>query len=164
MAPVILVMGVSGAGKTTLGQALARRLGLPFLDADDLHPQANRDRMAAGIALDDADRAPWLDAVAQVLAGWAASGSGGVTACSALKRTYRDRLRRAAPDLIVVFVDLDGATLADRLARRRGHYFDPVLLDSQLETLEPPGAGEVVIRVDGALPTEAAVQAVADAL
>ena len=156
---VFLVMGVSGAGKTTLGAALAARLGTPFLDADDLHPSANRAKMAAGEALTDADRAPWLDAVAQVIGGWAAAGTGGVAACSALRRRYRDRLRQADPELVTVFLELDEAALARRLAARRGHYFAPSLLGSQLALLEPPGADEA-IRVDGALAVEAAVTAV----
>ena len=157
---VFLVMGVSGAGKTTLGAALAARLGAPFVDADDLHPPANRSKMAAGLALTDADRAPWLDAVAAVIGDWVAAETGGVVACSALRRAYRDRLRSADPGLAVVFLELDEATLARRLAARRGHYFAPSLLGSQLALLEPPGADEAAIRVDGGLEVEAAVDAV----
>jgi gluconokinase len=157
---VFLVMGVSGAGKTTVGAALAARLGAPFLDADDLHPAENRAKMAAGVALNDADRAPWLDAVAEVIGGWAAAGTGGVVACSALRRRYRDRLRRADPGLVTVFLELDEAALAARLAARRGHYFAPSLLGSQLALLEPPGADEPAIRVDGGLDVEAVVAGV----
>lgn len=157
--PVFLVMGVSGAGKTTVGAALAARLGAPFLDADDLHPAANRAKMAAGVALDDADRAPWLDAVGAAIEGWVREGSGGVVACSALRRRYRDRLRAADPALVLVFLELDAATLAARLAARRGHYFAPSLLPSQLALLEPPEADEAPVRVAGGLAVEAVVDA-----
>jgi len=160
---VFLVMGVSGAGKTTVGAVLAARLGAPFLDADDLHPPANRAKMATGEALTDADRGPWLDAVAKVIAGWAAAGTGGVTACSALRRAYRDRLRLADPGLVTVFLELDAAALTRRLAGRRGHYFAPSLLGSQLALLEPPEADEGAIWVDGGLAVEAVVAAVVGA-
>jgi gluconokinase len=158
---VVLVMGAAGAGKTTLGAALAGRLGVAFLDADDLHPPANRAKMAAGVALDDADRGPWLESVAGVIAAWAAAGAGGVVACSALKRRYRERLRAAAGGgLALVWLDVDAASLARRLAARRGHYFPPGLLDSQLAALEPPGPDEGAIRVSGALGVDEAVDAV----
>ena len=110
----IVVMGVSGSGKSTVGALLAVQLGLPFIDGDDLHPAANKRKMAAGIALDDADRAPWLDAIARVLARAPA-----VVACSALKRRYRDRLRVAAPDLKLVYLAGSRALLAQRIAGRR---------------------------------------------
>lgn len=154
---VFLVMGASGSGKTTLGAALAERLGVPFLDADDLHPAGNVAKMRAGVALEDADRWPWLEAVAGVIGGWS---GGGVVACSALKRAYRDRLRAAAPGLVTVFLEVDEAELARRLAARTGHYFAPSLLGSQLAALEPPGDDEGAIRVDGALSVEAAVEVV----
>ncbi len=147
----LLVMGVSGAGKTTLAEALARRLGHAFIDADDLHPPANRAKMAAGEPLDDADRAPWLEAVAHVIAGWAATGQGGVIACSALKRAYRDRLRAADPGLVTIYLDVEEAELRRRLARRRGHFFPPELLASQLAVLEPPTRDEGVVSVSGEL-------------
>ncbi len=145
----LLVMGVSGAGKSTLAEALARRLGHAFIDADDLHPPGNRAKMAAGEPLDDADRAPWLDAVAQVIAGWVAAGQGGVIACSALKRAYRDRLRAADPGLVTVYLDVQEAELRRRLARRRGHFFPAKLLASQLSVLEPPTRDERVVSVSG---------------
>lgn len=147
----LLVMGVSGAGKTTLAEALARRLGAAFIDADDLHPPANRARMAAGEPLDDADRAPWLDAVAQVIAGWVATDETGVIACSALKRAYRDRLRAADPGLVTVYLDVEEAELRRRLARRRGHFFPAKLLANQLAVLEPPTRDERVVIVSGEL-------------
>lgn len=139
----IVVMGVSGAGKSTLGAALARALDGRFVDGDDLHPQANRDKMAAGVALDDADRAPWLDAVARVLADGPFPV---VVACSALRRVYRDRLRQAGK---VVFVHPHGdrAALAARLMIRHGHFMPASLLDSQIATLEPLSPDECAIQI-----------------
>ncbi|WP_299564102.1 gluconokinase [uncultured Mycolicibacterium sp.] len=133
-APPVVVMGVAGAGKSVVGAALARRLGVPFADADDLHPAANIAKMAAGRPLDDADRRPWLDAVGRWLA---AHRDGGVMACSALRRRYRDRLRRCCPD--VEFVHLSGpfALIASRVANRPDHFMPAALLRSQFETLEP---------------------------
>ncbi|WP_394154978.1 gluconokinase [Loktanella salsilacus] len=142
-APLIIVMGVSGCGKSHIGAALAQRLGLGFLDGDSLHPAANIAKMAQGIPLDDDDRAPWLDAVGRAL------GTGAeVIACSALKRRYRDRIRAAAPG--VVFVHLDGArdVLARRVSQRPGHFMPPALLDSQLATLEPLAADETAVVVN----------------
>lgn len=130
-------MGVSGSGKSTVGALLAGRIGLRFIDADDLHPQANKQKMAAGIPLDDGDRAPWLDAIADVL-----SGPPIVLACSALKRSYRDRLRSAAPDLRLIHLTDSPALLAQRVAARSHRFMPPELLDSQLATLEPPGSDE----------------------
>ena len=142
----VVVMGVSGSGKTTVGQALAAALGVPFEDGDALHPAANVAKMAAGIPLDDADRAPWLDAIGAVLAAGQV-----VVACSALKRAYRDRLRAAAPSLELVYLEVDRATLLDRMTHRT-HFMPPSLLDSQLATLEPPTADEHALVVDGAEP------------
>jgi gluconokinase len=160
----LLVIGVSGAGKTTLAEALARRLDAAFLDTDDLHPPANRAKMAAGEPLDDADRAPWLDAVAQVIAGWVATGQAGVIACSALKRAYRDRLRAADPGLVTVYLEVEEAELRRRLARRRGHFFPAKLLVSQLAVLEPPTRDEGVVSVSGELTTDEAVEAIVGVL
>jgi len=139
-------MGVSGSGKTTVGAALADALGVPFADGDALHPEANVDKMAAGIPLDDADRAPWLDAIGAVLAAGPI-----VVACSALKREYRERLRGSAPDLELVYLEVDRATLRERMTHR-AHFMPPSLLDSQLATLEPPTADEHPIVVGGATP------------
>jgi len=149
-------MGVSGSGKTTVGRALAARLGLPFTDGDDLHPRANVEKMAAGIPLTDEDRAPWLDAVGDVLAAGDA-----VVACSALRRTYRDRLRTAAPDLALVFLHGDPELLVSRLRGRAGHFMPASLLDSQLATLEPPSADEHAVAADAALPVAELVEQVA---
>ncbi len=144
--PLIVVMGVSGSGKTTIGQLLGLRLGIPFEDADSLHPPANVAKMAAGHPLTDADRWPWLATVGAVLA--SAEPTGLVMACSALKRSYRDAIRAAAP--VARFVDLEGsrALLESRVAHRRGHFMPAALLDSQLAALEPLAADEPGIRVD----------------
>lgn len=153
----VVVMGVSGCGKTTVGQALADRLGWPFVEGDRLHPPENVARMAAGIPLTDADRQGWLAAVAGRLATADALGEGVVVSCSALKRAYRDRLRAAVPGLRLVFLHGDPALIAARLAARRGHYMPPSLLPSQLEILEPPGADERPLALDIAEPPDALV-------
>jgi gluconokinase len=152
--PRIVVMGVSGCGKSTLGQALAAALRLPFLEGDALHPPSNVERMAAGIALTDEDRLGWLVALAERLRQARAAGQGLVVSCSALRRSYRDVLRGGAAD--VRFIHLHGAPelLAERLRARSGHYMPASLLDSQLETLEPPGDDEAALRVDIGLPPE----------
>jgi beta-N-acetylhexosaminidase len=145
-APRIVVMGVSGCGKSTLAALLAERLAVPFIEGDRLHPPANVAKMAAGVPLTDEDRAGWLDAVAGELA--AAGAGGAVLACSALKRDYRDRLRRTVPDLRWIHLQGPREVLAQRLAGRRGHYMPPTLLDSQLQTLQPPGADEGAVTLD----------------
>lgn len=140
-APVVVVMGVSGSGKSTVGRLLADRLGVPFAEADDLHPVANRAKMAAGHPLDDRDRMPWLHA----LAGWlrqAEAAGGGVLACSALKRRYRDLFRRAAPDVWFLSLVLDEETADRRVAGRKGHFMPARLVGSQYRALEPLEPGE----------------------
>jgi carbohydrate kinase (thermoresistant glucokinase family) len=139
---IVVVMGVSGAGKTTVGELLARRLGLPFVEGDDLHPPANVAKMAAGNPLTDAERAPWLRALAARIRAAAAAGLGLVVACSALRRSYREMLRAAAPGVRFVFLQGSRELLQRRLAARRGHFMAADLLDSQLATLEPPGTDE----------------------
>jgi gluconokinase len=139
----ILLMGVSGSGKTTVGTLLASALGTRFVDADSLHSEANRQKMAAGIPLNDADRAPWLAAVGVVLA-----AGNVVVACSALRRRYRDGLRLAAPDLRLVYLRGNRALLIQHLAARRHEFMPPELLDSQLGTLEPPAQDEDAIIAD----------------
>lgn len=135
----IIVMGVSGCGKTSVGEALAARLGIPFEDGDDLHPRANVEKMRSGRPLDDDDRWPWLDAVGRRLGDAAPL----VIGCSALKRAYRDRIRARAGGA-VTFVHLAGdkALISARMAARTGHYMPPSLLDSQFAALEPPGPDE----------------------
>ncbi|UDY24720.1 gluconokinase [Nocardioides sp. Kera G14] len=148
MSPLVVVMGVSGSGKSSVGAALAQRLRVPFADADDLHPQANIDKMAAGVPLDDHDRHPWLEAIGTWLA--AHQERGGVISCSALKRKYRDQLRHHAGH--VVFLHLHGTReiIAARQASRPGHFMPASLLSSQFATLEPlaPEERGLVIDVD----------------
>lgn len=147
--PVIVVMGVSGSGKSTVGGLLAQRLDVPYAEADDFHPAANIAKMSAGHPLDDTDRAPWLDAIAAWIA--ERDGRGGVVSCSALRRRYRDRLRADAPDLF--FLHLDGAPelIAARLAARMEHFMPSGLLRSQFDALEPLAADEAgaVVPIDG---------------
>ena len=142
----VVLMGVAGSGKTVVGERLAKKLGVPFLDGDDFHPLANVGKMASGVPLDDADRWPWLDAIGAAI--HKAGAASLVVACSALKRSYRDRLAAASGrPLLFVFLDASRKTLGRRLAERRGHFMPVSLLDSQLATLERPGPAENVIRV-----------------
>ncbi len=140
----IVVMGVSAVGKSTVAACIAAATGLALTDADDLHPAANRAKMAAGIPLGDADRWPWLDRVSATLA----TRTGAVVACSALTRAYRDRIRASAPDAFFVFLDGDREVLRARAAARTGHFMPPALLDSQLALLEPLHPDENGARVD----------------
>ncbi len=143
--PVVVVMGVSGCGKSTIGQLLANALAAPYIEGDDLHSQENVERMRAGIALDDAQRSDWLQALAGHLATAYKQGRPLVVSCSALKRAYRDLLRSGAPDLALVHLQGTREVLAARSALREGHYMPVSLLDSQIATLEPPGADENVL-------------------
>ncbi|MDP7701628.1 gluconokinase [Mycobacterium sp. TY815] len=144
MTRTVVVTGVSGSGKSTVGAALAKRLDVPFEDADHLHPPANIAKMASGQPLTDDDRFPWLDRVGE----WLAAHPGGVMSCSALKRTYRDRLRRYSPS--AYFLHLRGRpdVIARRLAARPVHFMPASLLQSQLDTLEPLDADEPGVAVD----------------
>ncbi|MFC6886575.1 gluconokinase [Actinomadura yumaensis] len=145
---VLLVTGVSGSGKSTVGRLLAERLGWDFADADDFHPPANIAKMRAGTALTDADRGPWLDAISAWIAGRLAEGRPGVVTSSALKRAYRDRLTAGrVPGVHVVFLDGDRDLIAARMRARKGHFFKPGLLDSQFRDLERPAADEPVLHV-----------------
>jgi gluconokinase len=150
---LLVVMGVSGAGKSTVGARIAATLGLPFADADDFHPAANIAKMSRGEALSDADRAPWLDAIGAHLAAHAASGC--VVTCSALKRAYRDRLRAAAPALRLLFLTGAPALIAARQESRADHFMPASLVASQFATLEPPGADEDAILLDVAAAPDA---------
>ena len=140
---ILLLMGVSGCGKSTVGEALAQAIGCRFLDADDFHPQANVDKMASGVPLTDEDRWPWLDLVAGELARILAEGEHGILACSALKEAYRERLKRAG-DVRIVYLKGDQATIAARLASRQHRYMPPTLLPSQFAALEEPADALVV--------------------
>jgi gluconokinase len=153
----IVVMGVSGSGKTTIAGTLAARLGYAFAEGDDFHPEANVAKMARGEPLTDADRAPWLQSLAAWIAAQHASGRSTVLACSALKRRYRDTLRGGAPGH-VSFVHLAAPreALLERMTRRKGHYMPPELLDSQLAALEPLQPSEAGVTLD-ATPTPDAI-------
>ena len=144
---IVVLMGVSGSGKTTVGRELADDLHWPFMDADDYHPQANVSKMASGIPLTDADRVPWLDRLVTELRRFNLRGEHAVLACSALKQTYRQRLDEASickGDLRMVYLKGDAATIAPRLASRSGHYMPETLLASQFATLEEPQDALVV--------------------
>jgi len=138
----VVVMGVSGTGKSSVAAGLARVLGVPWVDADSLHVPEAVARMRAGEPLGDQDRWPWLDRVGDCLADRTAAPQGMVVACSALRRAYRDRLRAASPGLLFVFLDGPAALIRQRLEQRTGHYMPSTLLDSQLQTLEKPDASE----------------------
>ncbi|MGK2869964.1 MAG: gluconokinase [Mycobacterium sp.] len=145
MATPIVVMGVSGSGKSTVGAALAQRLRVPFADADDFHPPANLEKMTAGHPLNDDDRHPWLESIGEWLA---RHGDGGVMSCSALKRKYRDQLRRHCAE--IEFLHLEGSveTIGRRQASRPGHFMPATLLTSQFQTLEPLELDERGIAID----------------
>ena len=147
----VIVMGVSGAGKTEVGRALAARFGLPFVEGDSLHPLANIGKMAAGIPLNDDDRWPWLDSIGMHLAEAADQAGGAVATSSALKAAYRDRLRtHVKQNLRFIFLNGSRSVLEERMHHRTGHFMPPSLLDSQLRTLEPPFGepGVLVIDID----------------
>jgi gluconokinase len=161
---VVVVMGVSGCGKSTIAAMLAGRLRWEFEEGDALHPPANVAKMASGHPLDDADRAPWLDAVAAQIDHWLASGRSGVITCSALKRRYRDVIIGDRPNVRIAYLKGSRELIANRLAARQGHYMPAALLDSQLATLEEPTEDERPIIVEiGARPEVIAAQ-IADEL
>ncbi len=135
---ILIVIGVAGSGKTTVGRILAARLGYEFHDADDLHPARNREKMQRGTPLSDADRWPWLHAVRALIQQCLAEGRSAIVACSALKQAYRDLLNIDSVRIRFVYLKGPRELLARRLARRAGHFFDPNLLQSQLDTLEEP--------------------------
>ena len=156
---IVLVAGVAGSGKLTIGALLARQLGWEFEDGDDLHPASNIAKMKAGHPLTDEDRRPWLDAVAAWIDQRTAAGRSGVIACSALKHSYREHLLDGRPDLRMIFLEvLDRDTLAARLKGRHGHFFRPELLDSQLAAVETPVPGKQVTVVGDDDPPDEVVQ------
>lgn len=160
-AEVLVVMGVSGVGKTTVGERLAAHLGWALLDADDLHPPANVAKMRGGHPLTDADRWPWLDAVGAWIDCRLAEGRSAVVACSALKRAYRDRLRAGRPTVRIVYLEAAQAAIEQRLAGRTGHYWPASLLPTQFAALEPPAADEDAIVVDAGKGLDAIVAEIA---
>lgn len=154
----VVVMGVSGCGKSTVGAALAQRVGWRHLDADDFHPQHNVDKMRAGTPLTDADRMPWLERLRDELDRRAAVGDPVVLACSALRRSYRDVLCRSACAVGFVHLEAEREELAERLAGRNGHFFPAALIDSQLATLETPETDEHALLVAATEPPERIVE------
>lgn len=154
---IVIVMGVSGSGKSFLAGKLAEATGWEFAEGDDYHSAANKAKMAARIPLTDADRGPWLDALHEVMAGWHARGQSGILTCSALKEAYREHLTAGLPEARFVWLDPPRSVLAERMAHRPGHFMPPALLDSQLATLEPPTG---VLRLDGSESIEQAIQAI----
>jgi len=158
----LVVMGVSGSGKTSVGLGIATRFGIPFVDGDGLHSAANVAKMHAGIALEDADRAPWLDAVGAVLGDVSAYPEGVVVACSALKRAYRDRLRAASGGCRFLYLALPPVVAEQRVGNRPGHFMPTSLVANQFATLEPPATDEAdVLAVDASLPLTRIVAAFA---
>ena len=161
---LVVVMGVTGAGKTTVGRSLAERLQWAFIDADDLHPPANIEKMTAGLPLSDVDREPWLAALRAELERCVARGQRVVLACSALRASYRDALRpRNAPahEVLVVQLDASPAVIAARVAGRRGHFMPTSLVASQFASLEAPATG---LRLDASLPVPALVARIVTAV
>jgi gluconokinase len=161
--PAIVVMGVSGSGKTSIGEVLAAQLGMPLLEGDQFHPKANIEKMSSGTPLTDDDRWPWLDAIAEAMRD---ARDGVIVTCSALRRIYRDRLReRAGRPVLFVFLDGSKETIAARLAGRKDHFMPPSLLASQFATLEPPSTDEPgIVRVSIDPPIDAVIAAALDGI
>ncbi len=150
--PVVVVMGVTGSGKTTVGRLLADRLGVEYADGDAFHPPENVAKMAYGLPLDDEDRRPWLEALGEWIGERSRAGRGGVVSCSALRRRYRDTLRQADPRLWFVHLDADRETIIHRVSTRHGHFMPVALVESQFRALEPLLPDEPGIVVDASLP------------
>lgn len=145
---IVIVMGVCGCGKSTVGRLLATRLNASFIEGDELHPAGNKTKMAAGIPLEDEDREPWLDAIAAAAVRKSSRTSYVVVTCSALKRQYRDRLRRADQKIILIHLTGSRSLLQSRMNQRRGHFMPPEMLDSQLATLQDPEPDELAVNLD----------------
>jgi carbohydrate kinase (thermoresistant glucokinase family) len=161
----LIVMGVSGCGKSTMVAALSERLGLDMVDGDDLHRPESVAKMRAGVALQDADRWPWLDRIGDYLAGSPDGALGRVVACSALRRAYRERIRAHAGEVCFLFLQGDYALIAQRMRLRVGHYMQADLLDSQFQTLETPAPDETdVITLDIDMPMAALIDQAVSAL
>ena len=160
---IVILTGVAGSGKTTIGQALAQHLACPFYDGDDFHPPANIAKMAVGQPLDDADRAPWLQRLHDLLANLHEQRQTAVLACSALKKDYRKQLTRGLDNVCVVYLHGSFELIQARLQAREGHYMSPAMLQSQFEALEPPTPGEA-LHVDVSRPLDHIVTRIAKAL
>jgi carbohydrate kinase (thermoresistant glucokinase family) len=161
---VVVVMGVSGSGKTTVAKLLAETSGWQFQEGDTLHPPENVKKMSAGIPLTDADRLPWLRKIAETIDGWRARGESGVITCSALKRSYRDIIVGDRPDVRLVYLKGSHDLIRQRMAARHGHFMPTALLDSQFSTLEEPSPDENPIGVDIGGSPEKIAREVADRL
>ena len=161
---IVIVMGVSGSGKSYLAKRLAAATGWAFAEGDDYHSAANKAKMAAKIPLTDADREPWLDSLHEVLAGWHRTGQSGILTCSALKATYRAHLVADIPEARFVWLDPPRSVLADRTTHRTGHFMPAALLDSQLATLEPPTEADAsrILRLDGSEAIHVEIQTILD--
>jgi gluconokinase len=157
---IVIIMGVSGSGKSTLLHALTARLQWPGIDGDDLHSAANVEKMTRGIPLNDADRRPWLDAIAAEMAKWAANGTSGIVACSALSRAARDQLRAAAPGCLFVHLTAEPRLIEQRLKSRSGHFMPATLAHSQFEALEPPDQSERAFTISAGQPIIESVEQV----
>ncbi|MEV1287435.1 gluconokinase [Micromonospora sp. NPDC049679] len=155
----VVVMGVSGSGKTTVAQGISNATGLRFAEADEFHSEFNVAMMRAGVPLDDADRWPWLLALAAWMATRSAEGVSTVLACSALKRSYRDVLRQGPPGMEFVHLDGPAEVIRERVSRRAGHYMPASLLDSQIATLEPLQPDEIGLLLDVAMSPDELVSA-----
>jgi len=161
---IIVLMGVSGCGKSTIGGLLAGRLGWPLAEGDDLHPAENVAKMAAGHPLDDTDRAPWLARIRAWIDGRLAAGESGLVTCSALKRRYRDVLRGQQGDVVFVYLHGTREQLLARLTARQGHFMPASLLDSQLADLEPPEPDERAVQIDIGPPPAVQADAIVEKL
>jgi gluconokinase len=160
----VIVMGVSGSGKTTIAQALAARTGFIERDGDDYHPAANIEKMKAGIPLTDDDRLPWLHAIAEAIDHYAKNNTPVIIACSALKHAYRDILMHGRKDVRIVYLSGSAELIAQRLKHRSGHFMPPGLLNSQIAALEPPQPDEHILTVDIAAPVDRIVDQIVAAL